>query len=157
MRIKGLPLSLWVPSILRRVGDQCGGFVAMDASMEKMENLRWARILVKTKRGELPSSIEIGVEETTYHLPLWWEVKPMIRQKTKVCRGATVREERDDGGARAGRRVEEWGSAGFEALLWSDDVTEVQADEMGRVSLVDRVDASGVRGWGGRWVDIGWA
>ena len=111
----------------------------MDASTEKMENLRWARILVQTKRGELPSSIEIGVEETTYHLPLWWEVKPMIRQKTEDCRGATVREERDDGGARAGRRVEEWGSAGLEALLRSDDVTEVQADGMGRVSSVGRI------------------
>ncbi|RVX23905.1 hypothetical protein CK203_000933 [Vitis vinifera] len=77
----------------------------MDASMEKMENLRWARILVKTKRGELPSSIEIGVEETIYHFLLWWEVMPLIRQKPEDCRGAIDREERDDGGARAGRRV----------------------------------------------------
>ena len=30
VRIMGLPISLWVPSILRRVGDECGGFVAMD-------------------------------------------------------------------------------------------------------------------------------
>ncbi|RVW76840.1 hypothetical protein CK203_043079 [Vitis vinifera] len=49
---------------------------------------------------------------------------PLIRQKPEDCRGATVREERDDGGARAGRRVEEWGSAGLEALLRSDDVME---------------------------------
>ena len=111
----------------------------MDASTEKMENLRWARILVKTKRGELPSSIEIGVEETIYHLPPWWEVMPLIRQKPEDCRGATVREERDDGGARAGRRVEEWGSAGLEALLRSDDVMERQSDGMGRVSSMGRI------------------
>ena len=136
VRIKGLPLSLWVPSILRRVGDECGGFVAMDASTEKMEDLRWARILVKTKRGELSSSIEIGVEETTYRLPMWWEVTSSIRKKPEDCRRATAREEGDDGGACPGRRVEEWGSAGFEALPQSDDVMEGQSDEMGRVLSV---------------------
>ena len=30
VKILGLPISLWVPSILRRVRDECGGFVAMD-------------------------------------------------------------------------------------------------------------------------------
>ena len=30
VKILGLPISLWVPSILRKVGDECGGFVAMD-------------------------------------------------------------------------------------------------------------------------------
>ena len=35
VRIKGLPLSLWVPNILRKVGDECGGFVAMDALRKK--------------------------------------------------------------------------------------------------------------------------
>ena len=139
VRIKGLPLSLWVPNILRRVGDECGGFVAMDTSTEKMENILWARILVKTKRGELPSSVEIGIEGTVYNLPLWWEVLPSIRQKSEGRRGSTDRgrgEDRGDGGARAGRRVEEWGSAGFEALLRSDDGMEGQLDRMGRVSAV---------------------
>ena len=142
VRIKGLPLSLWVPNILRRVGDECGGFVAMDAPTEKMENLRWASILVKTKRGELPSSLEIGIEETIYHLPLWWEVLPLIRQKPEDRRDSTDcgrGEERGDGGARAGRRVEEWGSAGLEVLLRSDDGMEGQLDGMGRVSSVGRI------------------
>ena len=30
VRILGLPISLWVPSLLRRVGDVCGGFLAID-------------------------------------------------------------------------------------------------------------------------------
>ena len=30
VKILGLPISLWVPAILRKVGDECGGFVAMD-------------------------------------------------------------------------------------------------------------------------------
>ena len=142
VRVKGLLLSLWVPSILRRVGDEYGGFVAMDASTEKMENLWWARILVKTKRSELPSSIEIGIEETIYHLLLWWEVLPSIRQKLEDRQGSTDRgrgEERGDEGTRVGRRVEEWGSAGLEVLLRSDDGMEGQLDGMGRVSSVGRI------------------
>ena len=101
----GLPILLWVPSILRRVGDECGGFVAMDPSTEKMENLRWARILVKTKGGELPSSLEIGVEGISYNLPLWWEVLLSIRQKLEGYRGSTDRargEVRGDGGFDSG-------------------------------------------------------
>ena len=39
VRVKGLPLSLWTPSILRKVGDVCGGFVAMDGPTERMEDL----------------------------------------------------------------------------------------------------------------------
>ena len=142
MRIKGLPLSLWVPTILRRVGDECGGFVAMDALTEKMENLRWARILVKTKKGELPSSVEIGIEETVYNLLLSWEVLSLTRQKPEDRRGSTDSgrgEDRGNGGARVGRRVEEWGNAGLEALLRSDDRMEGKLDGMGRVSSVGRI------------------
>ena len=32
VRILGLPNSLWVPSILRRVGEECGGFLAINPS-----------------------------------------------------------------------------------------------------------------------------
>ena len=47
VRILDLPISLWVPSILRRVGEACGGFLGVDPQMERMEELEWARILVK--------------------------------------------------------------------------------------------------------------
>ena len=139
VRVKGLPLSLWTPSILRRVGDECGGFVAMDDPTKRMEDLRWARILVKTKRGEWPSSIEIGVDKTTYLLLMWWEATPLIRKKTEVCLSVEGREEGDDEGARATRRVEEWGSASLEALLRSDDVMDGQPDRKGRVLSGGRI------------------
>ena len=142
VRIMGLPISLWVPSILRRVGDECGGFVAMDPLTEKMENLRWARILVKTKGGELPSSLEIGVEGISYNLPLWWEVLPSIRQKSEGYRGSTYRakgEVRGDRGARVGPRVEEWGNARLEALSRTANRTEGQVDETGRVLTAGRI------------------
>ncbi|RVW30837.1 hypothetical protein CK203_115530 [Vitis vinifera] len=131
----GLPLSLWVPSILRRVGDECGGFVAMDPLTERMENLRWARILVKTKGGELPSSLEIGVEGISYNLPLWWECCPSIRQEVGGLSCSTNRargEVRGDRGARVDPRVEEWGNARLEALSRTVDGT-------GRVLTVGRI------------------
>ena len=70
VRILGLPISLWVPSILRRVGEVCGGFVAIDPQTERMEELQWAQILVKSYSEDLPSSLEIGVEKSTYYLSL---------------------------------------------------------------------------------------
>ena len=70
VKILGLPVSLWVPSILRKVGDKCGGFVAMDPLTEKMVDLEWARILVKRKNGGLPSRLDIVVEEVCYSLYL---------------------------------------------------------------------------------------
>ena len=70
VKILGLPVSLWVPSILRKVGDECGGFVAMDPQTEKMVDLEWARILVKTKNGVLPSRLDIVVEVVCYSLSL---------------------------------------------------------------------------------------
>lgn len=39
VRIIGLPISLWDPIILRRVGEECGGFLGIDPQMEKLEEL----------------------------------------------------------------------------------------------------------------------
>lgn len=70
VKILGLPVSLWVLSILRKVGDECGGFVAMDSKTEKMAELEWARIRVKRRNGSLPSRLDIVVEEVCYSLIL---------------------------------------------------------------------------------------
>ena len=101
-----------------------------------MENLRWARILIKTKGGELPSSLKIGVEGISYNLPLWWEVLSSIRQNSEGYRGSTDRsrgEVKGDEGAHADPRVEERGNARLEALSRTADETEGQVDGTGRV------------------------
>ena len=139
VRVKGLPLSLWTPSILRKVGDVCEGFVAMDGPTERMEDLRWARILVKTKRGVWPSSIEIEIDKTTFLLPMWWEVMPVFRKKKEDCRSAEGCEEGDDGDARAGRRVEKGSSADFEVQSRSDDVTDGLQGGKGKVLSGGRI------------------
>ena len=51
VRILGLPISLWVTSILRRVGEECGGFLGIDPLTERKEDLEWARIQVKLNGG----------------------------------------------------------------------------------------------------------
>ena len=70
VRIFGLPVSLWNPTVLRRVGDECGGFVAIDPQTVKLKELQWARILVKTDDGAKPSTLVIGIEEEAYTLAL---------------------------------------------------------------------------------------
>ncbi|RVW93980.1 hypothetical protein CK203_034040 [Vitis vinifera] len=98
VKILRLPISLWVPSILRKVGDECGGFVAMDPQTKKMEDLEWTRILVKTRNEVLPSMLDIVVEEACYSLSLWWEVRSEMRKvSTGSCSNGGSREEVRDG------------------------------------------------------------
>ena len=85
VRILGLLISLWVPTILRRVGEACVGFLGIDPQTERMEELKWARILVKTSGEDLPSSLEIGVREGNYSMSLWWEISPSLRKKSGNC------------------------------------------------------------------------
>ena len=71
VRIVGLPISLWDRAILRRIGEECGGFLDIDAKTEKMEELQWARILVKLNGEKIPNTVEIWVENMCYSLSLW--------------------------------------------------------------------------------------
>ena len=48
VKIVGLPISLWSPTILRRVGEECGDFIAVDDQTKTLGEIQWARILVKT-------------------------------------------------------------------------------------------------------------
>ena len=104
VRIVGFPLSLWNPTILRRVGEECGGFIAMDPRTEKLQELQWARILIRTEGEDLPRVLEIAVEEKVHSLALWWELKPALRKAQENKREAYERtrgEVRGDGGSRA--------------------------------------------------------
>ncbi|RVW44704.1 hypothetical protein CK203_081810 [Vitis vinifera] len=129
VRILGLPISLWVPSILRRVGEECGGFLGIDPLTEKKEELEWARIQVKMIGGALPSSMEIGVEGEIYVVSLWWEIPPAIRKKQedgRVVSGQQRGKVREDVVSRAGWRVGEKSGAGTKEQRRSDEVTGEQ-------------------------------
>ncbi|RVX15433.1 Protein arginine N-methyltransferase 1.6 [Vitis vinifera] len=87
VRIVGLPVSLWDQAILRRIGEECGGFLAIDSQTEKLEELQWARILVKTNGEELPNVVEVWIEDLCYALTLWWEVRPVLKVGPAGLRG----------------------------------------------------------------------
>ena len=79
VRIVGLPISLWERDILRRIGDACGGFLDIDSQTEMLEDLQWARILVKLNKERPPNVVEVWTEEFCYELTLWWEIRAAVR------------------------------------------------------------------------------
>ena len=136
MRIVGLPISLWSPEILKRVGDECGGFIAVDDQTKSMGELQWARILVRL-RGEFRLSVlEIEVEEEIYAVSLWWECWPVMRRNRRNEVGRHSSEVRGEEVSRAGQRVtKEWVSARLETLNPSDEGMDVQGVGSGRVEV----------------------
>ena len=93
-----------------------------------MEDLEWARILVKIRNEVLPSMLDIVVEEACYSLSLWWEVRPEMRKVSTGSRsnGGSKEEVRGDAAARATPRVEELESVRPEALLLPTDEIDGQ-------------------------------
>ncbi|RVW76691.1 hypothetical protein CK203_047573 [Vitis vinifera] len=128
VRIFGLPVLLWNPTVLRRVGEECGGFIDIDSKTKKLEELQWARILVRSAGGDKPSTLEIGIEEEVFTLALWWESRPTVRKiRVDSRRWGEVR---DDSKARADSRVEmEPVGERNEALVPSEEGTGRQAVE----------------------------
>ncbi|RVW38175.1 hypothetical protein CK203_106207 [Vitis vinifera] len=62
VRVVGLPVSLWERDILRKIGEACGGLLAIDHQTEKMEELQWARLLVKRNGESPPNLVEVWVD-----------------------------------------------------------------------------------------------
>ena len=56
--------------ILKKIGEECGGFVEIDERTRSMGEIQWARILVKIRGDFRPSVLEIEVEEEVYTLAL---------------------------------------------------------------------------------------
>ena len=75
---------------------------------ENMEELQWARLLVKRNSEPPPSLVEVWVEGSCYAVTLWWEIRSVMKFPTTEKRGkavASVVEEGGDASARAGVRV----------------------------------------------------
>ena len=72
---------------MRKVGEECEGFVAVDDQTKTLGEIQWARILVKTRGDFRPSVLEIEVEEDVYVLSLWWEFRPVVRMKHSEASG----------------------------------------------------------------------
>ena len=59
VRVARLPLHLWKTEVLKKIGDACGGFLAIDKITELRREMKWARILVKTTGSPRPSTVNI--------------------------------------------------------------------------------------------------
>ena len=76
VRVLGLPLHLWSHEVFIKIGDCCGGFVAMDEGLVNSVQIQWARILVRLNGRSLPVSLQLVVGSMCYSIQLWWEVPP---------------------------------------------------------------------------------
>ncbi|RVX19564.1 hypothetical protein CK203_005040 [Vitis vinifera] len=78
VRVIGLPLHLRSSEVFKRIGDECGGFIAADKS--SLHEMQWARLLVRCVDREMPSTAHIVVGSGCYSLQLWWESSPWFTQ-----------------------------------------------------------------------------
>ena len=105
----GLPLHLWTGDILKKVGDYCGGFVALDEGTFSKTDLLWARVLVKMNSNVKPASVNLFTGVRTYELQIWWEIQPTVVEvsprNSRNLGGLPESREEDVRGVRAKGRV----------------------------------------------------
>ena len=142
VRVVGLPVSLWERDILRKIGEACGGLLAIDHQTEKMEELQWARLLVKRNGESPPSLVEVWADGFCYAVTLWWEIRPVMKFPTTEKRGKAVvsaAEEGGDASARAGERVSvAMEGSRLEDFLLTADGTQRQSNGSGQTSVPSR-------------------
>ena len=107
IRVLGLPLHLWTPEILRKIGDVCGGFVEVDKITESKKEMKWARILIKMGGKARPRVVNILEGPRAFELQIWWEFSPWVTGVHPVSSRAVEKkpEEEEEGWSRAVRRV----------------------------------------------------
>ncbi|RVX00120.1 hypothetical protein CK203_026741, partial [Vitis vinifera] len=101
-----------------------------------MEELQWARILVKLNGEKIPNTVEIWVENMRYSLSLWWETRPTLRSLSVGERGKpfeAIGEVEGEVLPREGKRVlEDEGGPRLEDQMQSADGTRGQTSGSGR-------------------------
>ena len=107
---------------MKKIGDACGGFLAVDDETDKLGELGWARILVKLKKTEPPNTVEVAIGGARFRMQLWWELSPQHTTDASAEQKRSPSSYReDDGVSRAWERVE-----GAEAEVAGGNVVEKQ-------------------------------
>ena len=68
VRVVGLPVHLWSRNVLKKIGDECGGFITVDEDTTSLVELLWARILVKCKGRDTPKIAEVTAGSRSFLL-----------------------------------------------------------------------------------------
>ena len=76
MHVVGLPLHLFTREILKRIGNSCGSFIAIDRETTLKTEVRWVRIKVRFEGRTRPSMIHVKAGARMYEIQAWWELKP---------------------------------------------------------------------------------
>ena len=74
--VVGLPLHLCRHEVLKKIGDNCGGFLAIDKATTIRTEVLWAKILVQAKWTVKPSVVNILEGVRSFELQIWWELQP---------------------------------------------------------------------------------
>lgn len=85
--VLGLPLQLWSKEVMRKIGDDCGGWIENEEETELKNHLRWARIEVRGPREKIPTMIEIVDGDLISSLPVWCESPATFRSSKQVDAG----------------------------------------------------------------------
>ena len=107
IRVVRLPLHLWTPEILRKLGDACGGFVALDKDTEMKTEVKWARMMIKSAGKSRPSAVNILEGPRSFELQIWWEIPPWVTGVYPVSSRVEAKhpKEEEEGVARTVKRV----------------------------------------------------
>ena len=98
VRLLGLPLHLWSHLILKRIGDKCGGFDAVDENTKLLNDPRWARIRVRWDGSSSLRSMIVSEGDRNFVIQLWWELQPQMmweNRSSKLRRDTGTNEEGD--------------------------------------------------------------
>ena len=120
IRVVGLPLHLWKAETLRKLGDACGGFVALDKNTEEKTEVKWARMLIKVIGKSRPSVVNILEGPRAFEVQIWWEFSPWVTGVYPISSKDEVKkpEEEDDVETRAAKRVSHPGPKNIFAGQW---------------------------------------
>ena len=93
VRVLGLPLHMWGKGLFKRLGEECGSFVAIGEDMAECRNS------VEIKGRKMPTSLQVVVGSSCFTRQLWWEIPPW-RCEVQTLRGCKVEGEGVEGEAR---------------------------------------------------------
>ena len=137
VRLLGLPLHLWSHLILKRIGDKCGGFDAVDENTACMIDPRWARIRVKWDGSTNPRSVIVFEDDKSFVIQLWWELQPQMQWESWMPEPKGGNETREEGDENP-RAIESVKDFAQERMKMSEKQKGITHREEGKLEVEER-------------------